>query len=122
MLVNEFAGSGGDMLPFMFRQQQIGPLVGERTWGGLVGIWDYPGLIDGGVITVPRGGFFNLEGQWDVENKGTPPDIEVEVTPKDVAAGRDPQLERAVAEALRSLEANPVKLLREPAPPQRVPR
>jgi tricorn protease len=121
MLANEFAGSGGDMLPFMFRQAQIGTLVGIRTWGGLVGIWDYPGLIDGGVITVPRGGFFNLDGQWDVENKGTPPDIEVEVTPKDIAAGRDPQLERAVAEALRSLEANPVKLLREPAPPQRVP-
>ncbi|HET8947824.1 MAG TPA: PDZ domain-containing protein [Candidatus Polarisedimenticolia bacterium] len=122
MLVNEFAGSGGDMLPFMFRQAQIGPLVGIRTWGGLVGIWDYPTLIDGGVVTVPRGGFFNLEGQWDVENKGTAPDIEVEVTPKDVAAGRDPQLERAVAEALKSLDANPVKLLREPAAPQRVPR
>jgi len=122
MLVNEFAGSGGDMLPFMFRQAQIGSLVGTRTWGGLVGIWDYPILIDGGVVTVPRGGFFNLEGQWDVENKGTPPDIEVEVTPKDIAAGRDPQLERAVAEALKSLEANPTKLLREPAPPQRVPR
>jgi tricorn protease len=122
MLVNEFAGSGGDMLPFMFRQAQIGSLVGTRTWGGLVGIWDYPVLIDGGVVTVPRGGFFNLEGQWDVENKGTPPDIAVEVTPKDVAAGRDPQLERAVAEALKSLEANPTKLLREPAPPQRVPR
>jgi tricorn protease len=73
-------------------------------------------------VTVPRGGFFNLEGQWDVENKGTPPDIEIEVTPRDVAAGRDPQLERAVAEALKSLEANPTKLLREPAPPQRVPR
>jgi len=122
MLVNEFAGSGGDMLPFMFRQAQIGSLVGTRTWGGLVGIWDYPVLIDGGVVTVPRGGFFNLEGQWDVENKGTPPDIAVEVTPKDVAAGRDPQLERAVAEALKALQASPVKLLREPAPPQRLPR
>jgi tricorn protease len=122
MVVNEFAGSGGDMLPFMFRQAQIGTLVGTRTWGGLVGIWDYPVLIDGGVVTIPRGGFFNLDGQWDVENKGTPPDVEVEVTPKDVAAGRDPQLERAVAEALKSLEATPVKLLREPAPPQRVPR
>jgi tricorn protease len=122
MVVNEFAGSGGDMMPYMFRQQKVGPLVGTRTWGGLVGIWDYPPLIDGGVITVPRGGFFNLDGEWDVENKGTPPDVEVEITPKDVAAGRDPQLERAVAEAVKRLEANPVRLMREPAPPVRVPK
>jgi len=120
MVINEFAGSGGDMMPYLFRQEQVGPLVGTTTWGGLVGIWDYPTLIDGGVVTVPRGGFFNLDGEWDVENKGTPPDIAVEITPKDMAAGKDPQLERAVTEALRLLEKNPVKLLREPAPPVRV--
>jgi len=120
MIINEFAGSGGDMLPFMFRQQQIGPLVGATTWGGLVGIWDYPALVDGGAITVPRGGFFNLDGEWDVENEGIAPDFAVEMTPKDMAAGRDPQLERAVQEALALLEKNPVRLLREPAPPVRV--
>jgi tricorn protease len=120
MLINEFAGSGGDMLPFMFRQQALGPLVGSTTWGGLVGIWDFPPLIDGGGISVPRGGFFNLEGEWDVENEGVAPDIAVEITPKDMAGGRDPQLDRAVAEALRMLEKNPVQLLREPAPPVRV--
>ncbi|MCB0543433.1 MAG: PDZ domain-containing protein, partial [Saprospiraceae bacterium] len=74
MLINEMAGSGGDMLPYMFRFKNIGPLVGKRTWGGLVGIWDVPGLLDGGIITAPRGGFFNLQGEWDVENKGVAPD------------------------------------------------
>ncbi len=120
MVVNEFAGSGGDMLPYMFRQMKLGTLVGARTWGGLVGIWDYPTLIDGGVITIPRGGFFNLDGEWDVENKGVDPDIAVPVTPKDFAAGKDAQLERAVAEAMAALEKSPLRLLREPAPPVRV--
>ncbi len=99
MLVNEMSGSGGDMLPYMFRQMKLGPLVGMKTWGGLVGIWDTPPLMDGGFITAPRGGFYNLEGQWDVENKGVAPDIEVEETPLTARDGRDPQLERAVAEA-----------------------
>ena len=97
------AGSGGDFLPWLFRSMRIGPLVGTRTWGGLVGIWDFPSLIDGGVITVPRGGFYNLAGAWEVENEGVAPDIEVEQTPGEVIAGHDPQLERAVAEAMRLL-------------------
>jgi tricorn protease len=122
LLINEYAGSGGDMLPYLFRAMKLGPLVGTRTWGGLVGIWDVPGLIDGGYITAPRGGFFDVEGRWDVENVGITPDIVVEQTPALVAQGRDPQLERAVQEALRLLEANPVKLLAEPAPPVRVRR
>jgi tricorn protease len=87
-----------------------------------VGIWDVPGLIDGGYITAPRGGFFDLEGHWAVENTGITPDIRVEQTPALMAQGRDPQLERAVQEALRLLEANPVKLQPEPAPPVRVRR
>ena len=122
MVINEYAGSGGDMLPFLFHEMQLGPLVGTRTWGGLVGIWDVPGLIDGGYITAPRGGFFNLQGQWDVENQGITPDIVVQQTPALVAQGRDPQLERAVQEALRLLEENPVTLKAEPAPPVRVRR
>jgi tricorn protease len=121
MVINEFAGSGGDMLPYMFRQQELGPLVGTRTWGGLVGIWDFPPLIDGGSITVPRGGFFNLNGEWDVENKGIKPDIEVLITPKDVASDHDPQLEKAVNEALRLLQENPVNLQKEPPFPVREP-
>jgi tricorn protease len=87
-----------------------------------VGIWDVPGLIDGGYITAPRGGFFNVQGQWDVENAGITPDILVQQTPALVAQGRDPQLERAVQEALRLLEASPVTLKPEPAPPVRVRR
>ena len=122
MLVNEMSGSGGDMLPYMFRQMKLGPLVGMKTWGGLVGIWDVPPLMDGGFITAPRGGFYNLEGQWDVENKGVAPDIEVEETPLTAKDGRDPQLERAVAEAMSRLAAEAPKILPEPAPPVRVRR
>src|SRR5690606_5714161 len=80
MIIHETVGSGGDLLPYMFRQMEIGPLVGTRTWGGLVGIWDTPPLVDGGTITAPRGGFYNLDGEWDVENEGVAPDIEVEMT------------------------------------------
>jgi tricorn protease len=120
LLINETAGSGGDLLPFMFREAKIGPLVGTRTWGGLVGIWDGQPLVDGGGITNPRGGFINLEGQWDVENKGVAPDIEVEITPKDYAAGHDPQLERGVQEALKLLESSGTKILtQEPQAPVR---
>lgn len=105
MIVNESAGSGGDLLPWLFRDMDLGTIVGTRTWGGLVGIWDYPPLMDGGVITVPRGGFYTNEGEWAVENEGVAPDMYVEMTAKAFAEGRDPQLEAAVAEALRRLEA-----------------
>jgi tricorn protease len=120
MVINESAGSGGDYLPYMFKKTGIGPLVGTRTWGGLVGIWDTPPLIDGGFITAPRGGFFNTDGQWEVENEGVKPDIEVEQWPDEVAAGHDPQLERAVEEAMRLLEDWVDPRISEPAPPVRV--
>ena len=122
MIINDAAGSGGDLLPYMFRLREIGPLVGTRTWGGLVGIWDVPRLIDGGVITAPRGGFFDLAGEWSVENEGVAPDIEVEQLPAEVAAGRDPQLEKAVAVALELLETEPVVLKPQPPDPVRVRR
>jgi tricorn protease len=107
MLVNEYAGSGGDALPWMFRRLGLGPLIGTRTWGGLVGIYDYPTLVDGGWVTAPRIGFYSADGRWEAENIGVTPDIEV---PFDVAAwraGRDSQLERAVAEVLAALEKRP---------------
>ncbi len=118
MIINEMAGSGGDLMPWMFRSRKIGPLVGKRTWGGLVHTADTPQFIDGGSMIAPRGGFFTKEGKWAVENEGTAPDIDVENWPKDVIAGRDPQLERAVDEALRLLKEKPVnRMTTEPAPP-----
>jgi len=122
MIINDAAGSGGDMMPYMFKERKIGPLVGTKTWGGLVGIWDVPAFIDGGGITSPRGGFYNVRGEWDVENKGVAPDIEVEMTAKIVAAGGDPQLEKAVAAALEALKTGEVKLLPQPPDPIRVRR
>jgi tricorn protease len=107
MIANEASGSGGDALPWMFKYERLGPLVGKRTWGGLVGIGPTPVLMDGGSVTSPNVGFFSPQGQWDVENHGVAPDIEVNQDPKAVAAGHDPQLERAVAEAMAALKANP---------------
>jgi tricorn protease len=118
MIINEMAGSGGDLMPYMFQRRRIGPLVGKKTWGGLVGIWDTPRFVDGGAMLAPRGGFFDLSGHWAVENVGTSPDIDVENWPRDVIAGRDPQLERAVAEAMRMQREHPVpRATREPPPP-----
>ncbi|MDQ8153234.1 MAG: PDZ domain-containing protein [Gemmatimonadota bacterium] len=118
MIINEQAGSGGDLMPWMFSYRKIGPLVGKRTWGGLVHTADTPGFIDGGSMIAPRGGFFRRDNQWDVENVGTPPDIDVENWPKEMAAGRDAQLERAVQEALRLLAAKPVqRAMKEPPAP-----
>ena len=118
MIINEMAGSGGDLMPWMFRYRKIGLLVGKRTWGGLVHTADTPPFIDGGSMIAPRGGFFTRDGKWAVENEGTGPDIDVENWPKDVIAGRDPQLERAVQEAMRLMKERPVdRATKEPPPP-----
>jgi tricorn protease len=118
MIINEMAGSGGDLMPFMFKRRKIGELVGKRTWGGLVHTADTPTFIDGGSMIAPRGGFFDRNGKWAVENEGVAPDVDVENWPKDVIAGHDPQLERAVQEAMRMLKEKPVeRLMKEPAPP-----
>ncbi len=122
MIINESAGSGGDYLPYMFKKMEIGPLVGTTTWGGLVGIWGTPPLIDGGGITAPRGGFYNLEGEWAVENEGVAPDYPVEMTPKKVIAGHDPQLEKAVEVAMKLLEEWPDMIIPQPDDPVRVKR
>lgn len=120
MIINESAGSGGDALPYMFRQRKLGPLVGTRTWGALVGTLGLPQTIDGGGITAPSLAFYDLSGKWAVENEGVPPDIEVEYTPAEVNKGHDPQLERAVQEAMKLLEQNPVRRVPRPAPIDRV--
>ena len=107
MIVNQFAGSGGDALPWYFRKLGIGPIVGERTWGGLIGIGGYPPLLDGGHVTAPRDAIYGLKGEWEVENHGVAPDIEVMMDPKLMREGHDPQLERAVEVVLDLLKKNP---------------
>ena len=108
MIINQSAGSGGDAMPWYFHNQQLGTLVGTRTWGGLVGIGGFPVLIDGGRVMAPRHAIFGLHGSWEVEGHGIPPDVEVEMLPKDVAEGHDMQLERAVAIVMQQLKEHPV--------------
>ncbi len=115
MIINQSAGSGGDLMPWYFRKAGLGPLVGVRTWGGLVGIGGYPVLLDGGGITAPRTALYGLQGQFEVENHGIAPDIEVEYLPKEVAAGHDPQLERAVQYVMEQLKEHPLPTY--PKPP-----
>jgi tricorn protease len=117
MITNEFSGSGGDAMPWYFREAQLGPLVGKRTWGGLVGIGGIPVLMDGGRVTSPSFGFFNPQGQWDVENHGVQPDYEVDMDPKPVSEGHDPQLEKAVSLALEELAKHPAPEPRKPEYP-----
>ena len=117
MITNEFSGSGGDAMPYLFRQQKIGPLVGKRTWGGLVGIGSIPPLMDGGSVTSPSFGQFSLAGEWDVENRGVEPDFAIDQDPKAVAEGHDPQLEKAVSLALDDLTKHPVPVPSRPPYP-----
>jgi tricorn protease len=117
MIINEMSGSGGDALPWMFKQDKIGPLVGTRTWGGLVGIYGYPPLLDGGSVTAPRVAIYGLHGEWEVENHGIAPDIEVENDPASVAAGHDAQLEKAIQVTLDALKKNPVVIPQHPPYP-----
>jgi len=116
-LLDEYAGSDGDIFPAMFKKAGLGPLVGLRSWGGVVGISGRGPLLDGGSISVPEFGFADTKGEWTIEGYGVDPDIPVENDPQAVIAGKDPQLERAVAEMLKKLQAAPVKLPPRPAPP-----
>jgi tricorn protease len=117
MIANQMSGSGGDALPWLFKNAKVGTLVGVRTWGGLVGIGGYPVLIDGGRITAPRWALYGTHGEWEVENHGIAPDIEVEQDPALMRQGHDPQLERAITVALDALAKNPPKKLTRPAYP-----
>ena len=121
MIINQFAGSGGDAMPWLFRKAKIGTLVGVRTWGGLVGIGGYPVLLDGGSVTAPRIAVSSLTGEWEVEGHGIGPDIEVMQDPKLVRQGHDPQLERAVAEAMRQLNDHPLPEYKTPPYPNHHP-
>jgi tricorn protease len=115
MIANHFAGSGGDYLPYTFKQEHVGTLVGTRTWGGLVGIGRYPVLMDGSMVTAPQGAIYFPNGKWDVENHGVTPDVQVRLDPKLWREGKDPQLDTAISIAMRQLKAHPWHMV--PRPP-----
>ncbi|HEX8246701.1 MAG TPA: PDZ domain-containing protein [Pyrinomonadaceae bacterium] len=117
MLINELAGSGGDAMPWFFKKLNVGPLIGKRTWGGLVRASGIPNLMDGGSIRAPNGAVYGLSGEWEVENVGVAPDIEVEYDPAMWRQGRDPQLEKAIEYLMAELQKNPPKEYKRPAYP-----
>jgi tricorn protease len=114
MLINGWSGSGGDAFPFYFRAAKLGPLIGTRTWGGLIGISGAPGLVDGGQVTVPTFRMYTPDGKWFAEGHGVDPDVAVDEDPSQLAKGVDPQLERAISEVLERLKASPPA----PKPPE----
>ena len=116
MMIDQDAGSGGDYMPYAFRYAGLGKLVGKRTWGGLIGIYANPPLIDGGFLTVPFFRFFTPEGKWDIENKGVAPDIRVDLDPLAWNKGRDTQLERTLGEVMEELKTY-TPIVRKSAPP-----
>ncbi|HEX9082471.1 MAG TPA: PDZ domain-containing protein, partial [Holophagaceae bacterium] len=119
MLINGWSGSGGDAFPYYFRKAGLGPLVGRRTWGGLIGISGAPGLIDGGAVTIPTFGIYSKEGQWVIEGHGVDPDVEVMDDPALLAQGKDPQLDRAIQLVEDALAKHPVQAPPRPAYPRK---
>jgi tricorn protease len=115
MIINEMSGSGGDALPWYFRKAGLGPLVGKKTWGGLVGIGGYPLLLDGGYVTAPRAAIYGLKGEWEVENHGIAPDFEVDLDPAAYRQGHDAQLDKAIEVVMQQLKEHP--LPQYPRPP-----
>jgi len=117
MIINEMSGSGGDALPWYFRKASIGPLVGKRTWGGLVGIGGYPELLDGGRVTAPRAAIYGLNGEWEVENHGVAPDFDVDLDPAAWRQGHDAQLDKAIEVVMQELKDHPLPQYKRPAYP-----
>jgi tricorn protease len=107
MLINGWSGSGGDAFPYYFKEAGVGPLIGSRTWGGLIGLSGVPPLIDGGAALVPTFRMYSTDGEWFPEGHGVEPDIDVPEDPTALARGDDPQLERAIEEVVRLLQQNP---------------
>ena len=120
-ILDEDSASDGDIFPYRFREAGLGPLIGKRSWGGVIGITSHGPLLDGGGVNVPQFGTNAADGSWVVENVGVEPDIEVDNDPQAVIAGRDPQLERAVEEVLRMIREDPKALPERPAPPVKTP-
>lgn len=119
MLINGWSGSGGDCFPFYFKKAGLGPLIGLRTWGGLIGMTGSPGLVDGGSVTVPTFGIYDTDGKWIIEGYGVDPDIAVVDDPGLMARGEDPQLERAIQDVLEQLKKNPPAEAKKPEYPNR---
>jgi tricorn protease len=117
MIINEMSGSGGDALPWYFRKAGLGTLVGKKTWGGLVGIGGYPQLIDGGHVTAPRAAIYGLYGDWEVENRGIAPDVEVDLDPAAYREGHDAQLDKAIEVVMQQLKEHPLPQYQKPAYP-----
>jgi tricorn protease len=120
-LLNQTSASDGDIFPAMFRKAGLGPLIGKRSWGGVVGISGHGPLIDGGTVYVPEYGFVNTDGEWDIENYGVDPDIEVDNDPKSLIEGHDAQLERGISEIMRMIETNPKSIPPRPKDPVKKP-
>ena len=118
MLTNRQAGSGGDMLPAQFRQLGLGPIVGTRTWGGLVGVSMFLELIDGGGLTAPDYRIYDEGGRWIIEGHGVDPDVTVDLDPAEMERGYDRQLETGLEMLIEKLEAEPVEWPEHEAPPQ----
>ncbi len=118
-LINQTSGSDGDIFPARFKKAGLGPLIGKRTWGGVIGYTSHGTLIDGGGVNVPQFGTNDVDGSWIIENYGVAPDIEVENTPKSVIEGRDLQLERGLQEVLAAMRRDPRRLPQRPAAPVR---
>ncbi len=119
MLINGMAGSGGDMFPALFKQSGLGPLIGMRTWGGLVGISGGPGLIDGAGVTMPSFAFYEKDGTWGIEGHGVDPDIKVVDDPAKMVDGGDPQLDAAIEQMQKELQSNPYQPPKRPEYPDR---
>lgn len=116
LLINELAGSGADFFPWIFRQLKVGPLIGTRTWGGLVKSSVHYAFVDGGAMTAPDNGVFDpINNKWVAENGGVAPDIEQKISAAAVAKGKDLQLEKAVEESLKLLEREPWPAVKNPA-------
>jgi tricorn protease len=106
-ITNQWAGSDGDIFSHVFKLMKLGPLIGKRTWGGVIGIWPRHPLADGSVTTQPEFSFWFADVGWGVENYGTDPDIDIDIAPQDYARGYDPQMEKAISLVLERLETDP---------------
>jgi tricorn protease len=118
-IINGYAGSGGDAFPYYFKQAGLGPLIGTKTWGGLVGYDRGIPLMDGGFISMPSIGFINMKGEYDIERVGVAPDIEVDNRPDLVVSGHDPQLEKAIEYLMEKIKEDPPKLPKVPKDPDK---